>query len=95
MGLKMHINFFPVIIIKSELIFCVLYNCCKEEYFSSPQLFSEIMPELSGKLMLLDCMLANIKTNLRDKIVLISNYTQTLDLFEKLCKKRYVALYIL
>jgi len=46
------------------------------------------MPELSGKLMVLDCLLASIKTTTNDKIVLVSNYTQTLDLFEKLCHKR-------
>uniref|UniRef100_A0A182Q2T2 DNA repair and recombination protein RAD54-like n=1 Tax=Anopheles farauti TaxID=69004 RepID=A0A182Q2T2_9DIPT len=48
----------------------------------------ELRPELGAKLMLLDCMLASIKTNTTDKIVLVSNYTQTLDLFEKLCRKR-------
>ncbi|XP_053672197.1 DNA repair and recombination protein RAD54-like [Anopheles nili] len=48
----------------------------------------ELRPELGAKLMLLDCMLASIKANSTDKIVLVSNYTQTLDLFEKLCRKR-------
>ncbi|KOB73773.1 Steroid receptor-interacting snf2 domain protein [Operophtera brumata] len=48
----------------------------------------DVKPEYSGKLMILDCILANLKTNTDDKIVLVSNYTQTLDLFEKLCRKR-------
>ncbi|KAJ8916525.1 hypothetical protein NQ315_000167 [Exocentrus adspersus] len=48
----------------------------------------DVRPELSGKLMLLDYFLANLKANYSDKIVLVSNYTQTLDLFERLCRKR-------
>uniref|UniRef100_A0A1B6CMB9 DNA repair and recombination protein RAD54-like n=1 Tax=Clastoptera arizonana TaxID=38151 RepID=A0A1B6CMB9_9HEMI len=47
-----------------------------------------LVVELSTKLMVLDCMLAMIKTTTNDKIVLVSNYTQTLDLFERLSKLR-------
>ncbi|KAJ1918404.1 DNA-dependent ATPase protein rad54 [Mycoemilia scoparia] len=44
-------------------------------------------PKWSGKMALLDRMLRAIrKSPEKDKIVLISNYTQTLDLFEKLCQ---------
>ncbi|EGE78149.2 DNA repair protein rhp54 [Blastomyces dermatitidis ATCC 18188] len=42
----------------------------------------------SGKMMVLDRMLARIRQDTNDKIVLISNYTQTLDLFERLCRTR-------
>ncbi|EDV31865.1 uncharacterized protein Dana_GF14336 [Drosophila ananassae] len=48
----------------------------------------EICPEWSGKFMLLDFMLAAIRAAGNDKVVLISNYTQTLDLFEQLARKR-------
>ena len=42
----------------------------------------------SGKLAVLDRMLRRIRAETDDKIVLISNYTQTLDIFEKLCRSR-------
>ncbi|GAM85532.1 hypothetical protein ANO11243_035390 [Dothideomycetidae sp. 11243] len=42
----------------------------------------------SGKMMVLDRMLARIRAETNDKIVLISNYTQTLDVFDKLCRAR-------
>ncbi|KAI9788217.1 MAG: DNA-dependent ATPase protein rad54 [Peltula sp. TS41687] len=42
----------------------------------------------SGKMMVLDRMLARIRQDTNDKIVLISNYTQTLDIFDKLCRSR-------
>ncbi|SPO05098.1 probable Rad54 homolog MUS-25 [Cephalotrichum gorgonifer] len=42
----------------------------------------------SGKMQVLDRMLARIRQDTNDKIVLISNYTQTLDLFDKLCRSR-------
>ncbi|WBW73540.1 DNA-dependent ATPase Rad54/Rhp54 [Schizosaccharomyces osmophilus] len=43
---------------------------------------------LSGKMLVLERMLAQIKRETDDKIVLISNYTSTLDLFEQLCRVR-------
>ena len=42
----------------------------------------------SGKMQVLDRMLARIHADTNDKIVLISNYTQTLDVFDKLCRSR-------
>lgn len=41
-----------------------------------------------GKMLVLDYILAITKTTTDDKVVLVSNYTQTLDLFEKLCRSR-------
>ncbi|TPX61825.1 hypothetical protein PhCBS80983_g00795 [Powellomyces hirtus] len=45
-------------------------------------------PEFSGKMRLLEQMLAKMRKTSTDKIVLISNYTQTLDLFEQMCRQR-------
>ncbi|KAJ2913432.1 hypothetical protein MD484_g6970, partial [Candolleomyces efflorescens] len=46
--------------------------------------------EWSGKFVVLERFLHQIKTQTTDKIVLISNYTQTLDLFEKMLRhKKY------
>ncbi|RMZ87538.1 hypothetical protein DV736_g5229, partial [Chaetothyriales sp. CBS 134916] len=42
----------------------------------------------SGKFMVLERMLARIRQDTNDKIVLISNYTQTLDVLESLCRVR-------
>lgn len=43
-------------------------------------------PEFSGKMRVLARMLHELKYTTKDKIVLISNYTQTLDIFEKYCR---------
>lgn len=48
----------------------------------------ELKPEYSGKMQVLDRMLSRIHHDTNDKIVLISNYTSTLDLFESLCRSR-------
>ncbi|KAF2835065.1 DNA repair protein, SNF2 family [Patellaria atrata CBS 101060] len=48
----------------------------------------DVKPWYSGKMQVLDRMLARIRQDTNDKIVLISNYAQTLDVFEKLCRAR-------
>lgn len=48
----------------------------------------EVKSWYSGKMQVLDRMLARIRADTNDKIVLISNFTQTLDLFDKLCRSR-------
>ena len=47
-----------------------------------------VNPRYSGKMQVLDRMLARIRNDTNDKIVLISNYTQTLDVFDRLCRAR-------
>ncbi|EFE33495.1 uncharacterized protein ARB_07440 [Trichophyton benhamiae CBS 112371] len=66
-----------------------------EQYFPEDMTVSngrrgdrEVKTWYSGKMMVLDRMLARIRQDTNDKIVLISNYTQTLDLFERLCRAR-------
>lgn len=44
--------------------------------------------EESGKFRALDLLLAIIRSSSTDKVVLISNFTQTMDLFEDLCRTR-------
>ncbi|EGF78881.1 hypothetical protein BATDEDRAFT_12619, partial [Batrachochytrium dendrobatidis JAM81] len=50
--------------------------------------FKECQPEYSGKMYLLERMLCQMHAQSSDKIVLISNYTQTLDAIEKMCRVR-------
>ncbi|KAH7679572.1 DNA helicase protein [Dioscorea alata] len=47
-----------------------------------------IWVELSGKMHVLARLLAHLRQNTDDRIVLVSNYTQTLDLFAQLCRER-------
>ena len=48
----------------------------------------DIKCHYSGKMQVLDRMLARIRQDTNDKIVLISNYTSTLDVFDRLCRSR-------
>ncbi|KAK6887296.1 DNA repair and recombination protein RAD54 [Candida tropicalis] len=49
---------------------------------------SEVQTWFSVKFMILERFLHKIKKETNDKIVLISNYTQTLDLIEKMCRNK-------
>ncbi|XP_023230728.1 DNA repair and recombination protein RAD54-like [Centruroides sculpturatus] len=72
----------------------LIYEKCQEspneylKYFPENYNPKNLLPELSGKMKVLDCLLAVIKSTTKDKVVLVSNYTQTLDLFEKLSRLR-------
>lgn len=50
-----------------------------------------VQTEFSGKFAILERFLKMIKSQSDDKIVLISNYTQTLDLIERLCRNKHYA----
>jgi len=76
----------------------LIFEACKdrkEGFESAFELYptghnpsNKLRPELSGKLTVLDCLLAVVKSSSRDKVVLVSNYTQTLNMFENLCHIR-------
>ncbi|NXD00890.1 RAD54 protein, partial [Certhia familiaris] len=75
----------------------LIYDKCVEEeegfmgalgLFPSGYSTKSVEPQLSGKMLVLDYILAITKSTSNDKVVLVSNYTQTLDLFEKLCRNR-------
>ena len=58
-------------------------------YETQERYFSYVFVDLSlGKMSVLDCILAVTRATTDDKVVLVSNYTQTLDLFEQLCRLR-------
>ncbi|XP_069795055.1 DNA repair and recombination protein RAD54-like isoform X2 [Narcine bancroftii] len=58
------------------------------DLFPSGYSTKSVAPQLSGKMLILDYILAMTRSTSSDKVVLVSNYTQTLDLFEKLCRDR-------
>uniref|UniRef100_A0A0P4W6W4 DNA repair and recombination protein RAD54-like n=2 Tax=Scylla olivacea TaxID=85551 RepID=A0A0P4W6W4_SCYOL len=59
-----------------------------EKFFPPGHDPRNLHPELSGKVAVLDAILALIRSSSDDKVVLISNYTQTLDLFQQLAALR-------
>ncbi|XP_032428421.1 DNA repair and recombination protein RAD54-like isoform X1 [Xiphophorus hellerii] len=78
----------------------LIYDKCVEEeegfegalHLFPPGYSTKVLePQLSGKMVTLDYILAVTRSTTGDKVVLVSNYTQTLDLFEKLCRfRRYL-----
>ncbi|GAA5930226.1 hypothetical protein JCM1841_000609 [Sporobolomyces salmonicolor] len=61
---------------------------CFPEGYDPQDRRKKLDPALSGKMAVLDRFLAKMRAESNDKIVLISNFTQTLDIFEKLCQSR-------
>jgi len=56
-----------------------------DEYFKD-DCIKTFNPEISGKFIVLVKLLHEIHTQTNEKVVLISNYTQTLDIYEEMCK---------
>ena len=63
-----------------------MYTCRDFEYWSAVLYGACILQ--TGKFQVLDFILAMIKSSSNDKVILVSNYTQTLDLFQRLCIMR-------
>ncbi|KAK0545840.1 DNA-dependent ATPase protein rad54 [Tilletia horrida] len=59
-------------------------SCWPSDYV--PRDRRSVHSEYSGKMVVLERFLNQIRYTTKDKIVLISNYTQTLDLFERMCR---------
>ncbi|KAK0551042.1 DNA-dependent ATPase protein rad54 [Tilletia horrida] len=59
-------------------------SCWPADYV--PRDRRSVHSEYSGKMVVLERFLHQIRFNTKDKIVLISNYTQTLDVFERMCR---------
>ncbi|TYZ59695.1 hypothetical protein PybrP1_007912 [[Pythium] brassicae (nom. inval.)] len=47
-------------------------------------------PAWSGKMLLLDRLMQSMKSSTTDRIVIVSNYTQTLDVVSDLCRERHL-----
>ncbi|MFH4976487.1 hypothetical protein AB6A40_003196 [Gnathostoma spinigerum] len=58
------------------------------EIFPTNFVSGRFEPSLSGKMKVLDYLLAVTRKTTNDKFVLVSNYTQTIDAFVELCKLR-------
>lgn len=65
-----------------------LKKLCNHPDLTKDPLPSKLCIEASGKFQVLDMLLAIVRSSSDDKIVLVSNYTQTMDFFEKLCHLR-------
>ncbi|KAE8215657.1 hypothetical protein CF327_g1084 [Tilletia walkeri] len=59
-------------------------SCWPADYV--PRDRKSVHSEYSGKMLVLERFLNQIRYSTKDKIVLISNYTQTLDVFERMCR---------
>jgi SNF2 family DNA or RNA helicase len=49
---------------------------------------SPVRPDLSGKLTVLDSLLGNVRKTTDDRVVVVSNFTKTLDVVQELCAVR-------
>ncbi|KAL6050256.1 DNA repair and recombination protein RAD54B [Balamuthia mandrillaris] len=75
----------------------LVHHLCKkhpEQYAAVKEAFpssfspNDVQTSLSGKMLLLDALLKEIRKKSKDKVVIVSNYTQTLEVLARLCRLR-------
>lgn len=70
----------------------LIYKYCQKEglndEFPEDYKHERVQPELSGKLLVMEYILAITKATSNDKVVVVSNYTNMLDQIERLCRQR-------
>ncbi len=87
-GWQSHANIYNFWSFDSSLLPLLISSSSISLLFLFPLTSLLVPSHFPGKMSVLDYLLAVTRATTDDKVVLVSNYTQTLDIFEKLCRLR-------